>query len=126
MAKLTFVLVGPRAGTDFVIPSVGVEFKNGIYEHEVTGMADASAQPFINILGSCYNAHPMGSDELVAAEELWEKNQKKPVEIINLDDFTNKQLIDYAMDNFEAEIKGTKAELIAQIGHLRVLQNPVV
>lgn len=122
MAKLVFVLVGPRAGQDFAIPNLGLEFKDGIYEHTVTGPADPSAGPIINILGSLYNAHPEGSDELMAAQDAWEAGQDVEPGV-DLTDYTKAQLIAYAQEHFNTKIAGSKGELLAQIEHLKKLQD---
>jgi hypothetical protein len=120
MAKIVFVLAGPRAGRDFVIPSAGVEFTAGRYEHPTAGPGDASVATLINILGNLYNAHPEGSEELAAAELAWEDAQGAP-EAVNLSDLTNKELIAYAAENFSTVVAGNKKELLDQILHLQGL-----
>lgn len=122
MAKLVFVLAGPRAGKNFNIPNIGVEFIDGEYEHEVTGPADATAAPFINILGSLYNAHPKGSEELKAAELAWEGANDAPAPT-DLEGMTNAELKKYAQDEFNTAIVGNKVELLSQIGHLSKIKN---
>jgi hypothetical protein len=125
MAKITFVLVGPRAGKDFYIPSADVQFTGGTYDHPTSGPADPSVATLINILGNLYNAHPQGSDELAAAEDAWEAQQGAP-EPENLEDMSNKDLIAYALEHFQATVKGNKTELLNQIGHLQKLADEKV
>jgi hypothetical protein len=72
--KVTYVLVGPRAGKDFKV-SEGIEFKKGEWTFE--GSSDQQ-DGLDNILRLNHNAHPKDSEAHQKAERVWRENPHHP------------------------------------------------
>ena len=99
---VTLVLVGPYAEKDIVL--FGIEFKDGIAEL-------VNPKPsLLAMFARCYNAHPEGSEALIAAEAAWDRLQvaeatkarpetHTPKADKPLADMRATELIEYAKDN---------------------------
>jgi hypothetical protein len=75
---LIYKLVGPYAGQTVAFSKGRFAFKNGLMELEVkASKAGTSHEGLTRILGRYYNAHPVGSEALKAAEAVWEQEHGK-------------------------------------------------